>query len=444
MNRWLSAVLFACGLQNAYAADSMKLTLSEAVRLALAQNRALKIARLKVAENEEKKAGAKADYFPKIKNESSFLHLTALENIEIPEGAFGNLPSAGLVPGHDVFIGQGSLTIETVGTSATQPLTPLIRVRQANRIAASEVAASRDELKKAENQIAVKVHEAYYGILIAGLQKQAAEQDSVYARTRLSENEQDVRNGNALKVEVIDSQAGLLQSEQSLLTIDLRVSDLTSELDDLLGLPQDTALVLSPAEMTDAPETSRAEMLQAALAENPEIAAASESVEQAKAALTAAKSAYIPDISVFAHQSYQNGVAFLVHNFGTFGATLSYDVFDFGKRRAEVRQREEQLAQAQENVERLKEEVSVQIQQSFNKVVRTRKMLQVASQVLKLRTEGERLAQNQMVQGVVLVSARRQASAATYKAQADLLQAQLAHMLARAELQQTIGRTPGQ
>ena len=56
-----------------------------------------------------------------------------------------------------------------------------------------------------------------------------------------------------------------------------------------------------------------------ALAENPQIAAAMESVQQAKAALTAAKSAYIPDVSVFARHSYQNGVPFLVHNFGTFG-----------------------------------------------------------------------------------------------------------------------------
>jgi hypothetical protein len=45
---------------------------------------------------------------------------------------------------------------------------------------------------------------------------------------------------------------------------------------------------------------------------------------------------------------------------------------------------------------------------------------------------------------VVLVSARRQATAANYRAQADLLQAQLAHLLAQAELEQTIGRTPGQ
>ena len=114
-----------------------------------------------------------------------------------------------------------------------------------------------------------------------------------------------------------------------------------------------------------------------ALSGNPDITAAAEKVEQAKAGLTAAKSAYIPDISVFARQSYQNGVPFLVHNFGTFGITMNYDVFDFGKRRAAVREREDQLAEAQENLERFKEQVSVQVEQSCNKVERTQKMLQV-------------------------------------------------------------------
>jgi outer membrane protein TolC len=69
-------------------------------------------------------------------------------------------------------------------------------------------------------------------------------------------------------------------------------------------------------------------------------------------------------------------------------------------------------------------------------------MLDVASEVVRLRTEGERVAENQLKQGVVLVSTRRAAAASSYKAQADLLQAQLAYMLAQAELQQTIGRTP--
>jgi outer membrane protein TolC len=444
MNRRLFAVIFVSALGHASAADPMNLTLPEAVRMALAQNHALKIARLRIQENEQKKAGARADYFPAIKNESKFLHTTSVENIEIPRGAFGEVTNGGLVPARDVFINQGNQTFETIGTGAAQPLTPLIRIRQANRIAASRVIASRDDLKKAENEVAVKIHEVYYGILTARLQKQAGEQEQAYSRTLLGESREDVRNGNALKIELINSQAGLLQSEQSLLTIDLRLSDLNAELADLLGIPLGTPLVLTPAETPALPDSSREEALRMALAENPEIAAAMETVQQAKSAVTAAKSEYIPDVSVFARQSYQNGVPFLVHNFGTFGIALDYDVFDFGKRRAGVREREARLAEAQENVERLKEEVSVRIEQSLNKVERTKQMLEVAAEVVKLRTEGERIAENQLTQGVLLVSARRQASAASYRAQADLLQAQLAHMLARAELEQTIGRTPGQ
>lgn len=426
------------------AADSRELTLPEAVKLALAHNRTVTLARLKVREIEQKKAGAKADYFPKLKNESSFSHVTTLQNIEIPAGTFGALPNAGLLPPQNLLVYQGNPNLATVGTSLTQPLTPLIRIRQENRVAASEVAASRDDVRKAENDIAVKVHEVYYGILGAQLQKQAAEQDRTYERARLSEAQQGVRDGSALNVDLLDSQAGLLQSEQSLLTINLRLSDLNTELDDLLGLPLDTRLVLSPAQVNTPVNLAREEMLKVAFDTNPEIASAMESVEQAKAAVTSAKSQYIPDVAIYARQSYENGVPFFPRNFGTFGVLMNYDVFDFGKRRAAVRQREAQLAEAQEDVDRLKGTIGVEIERRVNKVEQTRRMLEVASEVVRLRTESERVAENQLKEGVMLVSKRRQASAASYEAQAGLLQAQLAYSLAQAELQQTIGRTPDQ
>src|SRR3982074_630080 len=90
------ACLGLCALMTlAFGADTVKLTVSEAVQLALRQNRVLKIARLKVAENEQKKAGAKSDYFPAIKNQSSVARTTAQENIIIPTGAFGLIPNIG-------------------------------------------------------------------------------------------------------------------------------------------------------------------------------------------------------------------------------------------------------------------------------------------------------------------------------------------------------------
>jgi outer membrane protein TolC len=425
-----------------YAADMRRLTLTEAVHLALAQNRALKIGRLKVLENEQKKAGERSAYFPTLTNQSNVLHITQLQQIDIPAGAFGGVNGTAIPP-QGLSLGQGKNTFVSSGTMLAQPLTQLIRVHAQNRIAAAEVATSRDDLKKAENQVAIQVHTLYYGILIARLQKQAAEQQAAYAGERLRESENDIRNGSALKVAALDGRAGLLQGQQAVLTAELQLSDLTAELDDLVGLPLDTQLVLDPAVPANVDLHPCEEFVQTAWAENPEIRASEDSIRKAKAAVAAAETAYIPDVTAYARHSYQDGVPFLVRNFGEFGVHLSWEIFDFGKRRAAVRERQTQLAEAEENLRRLKDEVAVTIQRGYNKLEQTRSMVQVANEVVKLRQESERLAENQRNLGVILVSERRLATAASYKAQADFLQAQLGYLLAWAELQQVVGRTPG-
>jgi outer membrane protein TolC len=101
------------------------------------------------------------------------------------------------------------------------------------------------------------------------------------------------------------------------------------------------------------------------------------------------------------------------------------------------------LAQATESLERLKEQVAVGIEKSYSKVERTKNLVKVASEIVTLRQESERLAKNLLTQGLVLASERRQATAVLQKAQADFLQATLAHLLAWAELEQAVGRTPG-
>jgi outer membrane protein TolC len=436
----LALSLIAATLQ--YGADVRRLTLTEAVHLAIGQNRALKIARLKVAENEHKKARERSAYYPAITNQSSALHITDLQIVEIPAGTFGRVVGTP-IPSQSLIIPQGQLTLFSSGTMIAQPLTQLIRVHAANRIAAAEVAASRDDLKKAEIQVALDVHALYFGILIAGLQKLAAEQQGTYAAEHLRESEEDVRNGNALRVAAIQGRASVLESQQAVLTADLQLADLTTELNDLLGLPLDTRLELDPAVPASFDQRPREEYVQAAWSANPEILAAAEAVRKARAAVTLGKTAYIPDITAYARHSYQDGVPFLVRNFGTFGVTLNWEVFDFGRRRAVVREREAQLAQAEENLQRLKEEVAVGIERRYNKVRQTGNLVQVAKQVVSLRQEGERVAGNQLTHGVLLVSERRQATAATYKAQADLLQANLGYLLAWAELEQAVGRTPG-
>lgn len=418
------------------------LKLAEAVHLALQQNRDLKIARLRVKENESKKAAAHSDYLPTITNQSNVLHITELQNITVPAGSFGSIAGATLPP-QSISVDQGKQTLYSSGTMITQPLTQLLRIHQENRVAAAEIATSQDELKNAENQVALQVHALYFGILVAQLQKKAAEQEASFAAESLRENENDIQNGSALQVAEIRSHAELLQGQQSVLTAELQVQDYMTELNDLLGLPLDTGLELDPDVETSFETLAKADYIKAAWDENPEIRAAEEAVAKARAGVAAAKTAYIPDITVYARHSYQDGVPFFVRNFGTFGVNMSYTLWDFGKRRAQVREHTTQLAEAEENRERLKEKVAVDVERSYNKLERTESLVNVATQVARLRQESERLATEQAAQGVVLISDVRRATAANYKAKAELLQARLGYLLARAELERTVGRAPG-
>ncbi len=418
------------------------LKLSEAVRLAVQQNRSLKIARLKVQESEHKKEGARSDYFPVITNQSNAMHINALQDVTIPAGGLGT-PAGVPVPAQNIALVQGKETFYSSGTMIAQPLTQLLRIHQENRITAAEIATSKDNLKNAENEIALQVHALYYGILVAQLQKKAAEQQTFFSAENLSENENKVRNGSALQVAALQSRAELLQGQQSVLTADLKIQDYMVELNDLLGLPLDTKLDLESEVDTNFETLPKAEYVKEAWEENPEVRAAEKAVEKARAGVAAAKTAYIPDITAFARHSYQDGVPFFVRNFGTVGINLNYTLWDFGKRRAAVRERGSQLAEAEQNLERLKEEVAVAVERSYNKLERTRSMVNVATQVAQLRQEGERLATNQVAQGLVLISDVRQATAANYEAKAELLQARLGYLLTWAELERTIGRVPG-
>src|SRR6202034_2820657 len=294
-----------------------------------------------------------------------------------------------------------------------------------------------------ENQVAVDVHRLYFAVLTAELQKRAAEEQIAYARQELKENMEAVRNGILLRVSGIQGNVDVLQGQQAALTADLQVSDMNTELDDLLGLPLDTKLELQPIDAIGPDKRPLEEYVQTAWANNPDIASAEESIKKARAGVASAKSAFIPDITAYASDTWQNGVAFLVPNFGSVGVRLNYDVFDFGKRRAAVREREAQLAEAEQNLQRLKDSVSAQVERDYNAVERTKNLVAVADHVVALRRESERLSHNQVTEGVVTVANTLEATSATYKSQVDSLQANLNFMLAWAELKQTIGQTPG-
>jgi outer membrane protein TolC len=421
---------------------SMPLTLSQAIDLALKQNRELKLAQLAVVDSEHKKEIARSAYYPHISNESKISHITDLAGVEIPAGAFGNHPSTGLIPAENLFLDQGANTSYTSGTGLDQPVTQMFKIRESNRAAAADIKSARAQANQTQNEIALKVRQLYYGVLIAQLKQQAAQEEIAASQVKLQESLDEVERGQALEEVALESRASALDARQTALVQRLQIHDLTISLDDLLGLPLNTNLVLEADNSAPAAVPAREECIRIAQDRSPEIQAAKQSVEKAKAGLAAAKDEYIPDVTALARYSYQSGIPFLVHNFGTFGVSFTYDLFDGGKRVAEIKDSRTLLSEAELNLARIEDQVTVQVEKAYDKVEQLQDLVGVADQVVKTRAEASRVTERRFEQTSALASARSEAHAKEISSQASYLEATLGLSLAQGDLRRTMGEQP--
>jgi outer membrane protein TolC len=324
-----------------------------------------------------------------------------------------------------------------------QPLTQMFKIHESNRAAIADINTAKIQLDQAQDEIALKVMQLYYGLLIGRLKLQAAAAEVSAGELKAQEAADAVTQGRALEVRSLESRAALLEAKQSALTQKLQIHDLTLALNDLLGLPINSDLQLDEETSAASPAIpSREESLRVAEERSPEILAARQAVIKAKAGLAAARDAYIPDVTGLARYSYQSGVPLLVHNFGTFGFTLTYDLFDGGRRNDEIKVSRNLLSEAELNLARITDELTVQVEAAYDKVEQLQGMVGVAEEARDVRAEAARLADRQFEQNAALASAREEAHAKAATAKASLLEATLGLSLARGELKRTIGQIP--
>src|SRR5712692_5901965 len=135
---------------------SRRITLQEAVQLALKHNHKVRIAGYAVDEKQHAKEAAKGSYFPSVRNDSSFLRVTDTQLIQINPGSLGTAGGTPIPPVSSV-LNQGGRSMTTSGTQITQPLSSLLKIKRANDIAQAEVKASREKAKLTGNDVALAV-----------------------------------------------------------------------------------------------------------------------------------------------------------------------------------------------------------------------------------------------------------------------------------------------
>ncbi|MGJ5817757.1 efflux RND transporter permease subunit [Paludibaculum fermentans] len=437
----VAALLVLCLLgAGSLRAEPRRITLEEAVSLARTQNAVVKLAQLKVKENSKKRDQVRANYLPVVSNESSIVYTSGLQNLAIPAGFLGSIPGLGALPATDLKLFQGDNTLGLMMTTVGQPLTQFVKIRAGTRVADQDIHIAEQRQRQAENEIALKAREAYFGILILEHRIAAAKSRVAAAEEGRKEARDAVDTGAVLEVKALESEALLLQQKNAVLNAELQVADIRTDLNDLLGLPLNSELELVPPEAPLVELAPLVTLTSQAAAGNPEVREAEETVTKARHAVAAAKAEFIPDISLFGMHTYQNGVPFLPTNNAAVGARMSWNIFDGGKRSAVVGERQSLLEQAEVNAARLKNRIAIDVEKARRKVERLRDLVQVAEKAVAVRREARRIGGDQVELGLTTVLAAKQADAALAEAESQLMETRLGLRLAVAELDRTLGR----
>lgn len=433
------AMLTAPWLRGQQDADQVPvLTLNEAVEIALANNRDLKIANLEVEKSKWQVAEAKTRRLPGFHG-----YLFGAGNIDSPaftfkEGSLGKL-HGDANPSQNVTVPLSTGFTGYAFADVTQPLTQLYKIHLYIHDQELSSQLNREEYRSKRQSVVSDVKEAYYAILQSesGLEAASAAVEQYEETDRVSL--QWVAKEVVLKSESLNVKAKLAQSKYQVVSLTNTLQTQKEHLNDLLGRSLDADFRTEQVPSISYEETDLKAAQQAALSQRPEIREAEINVDKANTDRKKAKADYIPDVNAAFHYMTPINTEILPTNIASVGLELSWEPFEWGRRKDDVRQKEITVDQAGLKLKQAHSQVVLDVNNHFRKLSQSRAGLEVAVAARDAAREKLREVNDQYRREAVLLTDVLKQHAAVGNADHDYEEALLSFWSAKAEFEKALG-----
>jgi len=417
----------------------IRLTLDDAVALAMKQGYATRIASARFAAAEAHEHAAAADLLPQLSVTGNHLRSSGRTTIVVPRGALGNESSGTPLPAADRRFDQGAAALTYTQISLTQPVTQLWRIRQAQQLASAQTTSAAAERARTEADVRLTVERLYASVLIARARAHAAEAAVCAAERKSMDVEKAVAAGIDVSAQGLGATASALDAEYVRQTAEDAVSDAEGELRSALGMAAGARLELVAPESPIEQLATLDVYVARAQSASPDVAAARATLEQAKRAAALARADFIPDIGVGLTYTMLNGVSFLPRRAVGLSIQGSSTVWDWGKRGSLSRERSAQRDAAVIGLALARDRVSVEVERAYRAAVRAERGADVARAALEARRAALKIAQDRNARGLSGAAPLATSEAEMAESQARALAAELQVRIARAELARAIG-----
>ena len=415
------------------------LTLDNAVSIAMSHNRVVKDSVLEAEKYEFRINMARSKRLPQFQFNVLAGQLLHEVTSTFPAGAFGTYPSTGPIPATESKVRTPAHFTSVINGSVDLPLLQQYKIGLGIR--ATEVGGeiAREGVREKRQKIAADVRSAYFELVATQVAVDAAREAVTTLEEARRVTTEYVAQQVVLRAEALEVDARLAKSQYELSVAENGLATRREHLNQLLGRDLRTAFQVEMMPEHGAAALTLDAARQRAAESRPEIRQADLKAQQAEYDRRLARAEYIPDLSASLRYAGFNNFDVIPTNVTTVGVYLTWEPFDWGRRRNNVAEKAKAVAQAHNGAQESRAQIDVEIGAKYRRWQEAALLLKAARTGHDATLEQVRVTTNRYKEEAALIRDLLQAQARNTEAKFQYQEALASYWSALADLRRAMG-----
>jgi outer membrane protein len=439
----LLSILVSASAVGSFAQQAMQdapvLSLDDAVSIALSNNRLVKNSALEAQKYDFQVSTMRSKRLPHFQFSVLGGELLQPFDFTFAKGAFGTYPSTGPIPSTNAKVHTPARLTAFLNGSIDQPLTQQYKIGLGIRATELGREIAKEDVRAEKQKIAAEVRSAYFELVATQAAVDAAREgvrtlEEAQRVTLRYVSEKTVLKGDALEVD-----ARLAKAQYDLSVASNGLTTQQEHLNHLLARDLETPFRVDFIPEEDTTTLSLAQARQSASKNRPEIRQSHLKEKQAEYDRRIAKAEYIPDLGLAVSYMGVQNVQVLPTNVGVAGFALTWEPFDWGRRRNRIREKSNTLAQARNGAQEAESQIGVEVAAKYRKWKESALLLKATRTGHEAATEEFRVTSNKYREQAALVRDLLQAQARSSETAFQYQQALSSYWSSLAGLRRAMG-----
>jgi outer membrane protein len=409
------------------------LTLEEAIKVALQNNKSIQISRSNLNIAKSRIIQARSNFLPHLGSNGTYTWWEKTQNMEIPAGVFGPEPISMSLDFSKDYVAAFSLS---------QPLFTSGRIWQSYKISELGLKVAEEDYKEQEQIVIFSTKKAFYDLLLAQQFVGVTEEALSLAEEHLRITKVRFNAGEASEFEVLRAEVEVANLRPQVIKAKNNVKLATLGLKNTLGLGLEGEIEIEGEFEKEASYPNLDICLKTAFENRPELARLGYQRETAQRGVKLAKVNNWPSLSAVVNYQWQSQKLFYQKEWeDTYSGflVLSIPLFDGFYTRGKVRESKATLEGLDITEKQLKDGVELEVRQSYLSLLESSEIIKSSEENVTQAKKNVEIAEDQFGQGYVTSLDVMSTQLALTTAKTNYIQALYDYTLAVAQLDKATG-----